>query len=150
MMPEPRKLDQVPSGCWVACIAAITHLPHDELTEFLPLDLRRLMELRNAAISERPDDWYDDERVIACNDAWNEYHNRVNEYLRSHGWRLAYLGEDAPRGFAMAYGPAVRGFDHAVVVLDGKLWHDPHPSRDGLLSVSAYELLVPLVAKEAA
>ena len=147
LIREPLRIDQKPSGCWVACIAGLTHLPHDELYAFCPPNLRELMNARTAAIAEKPDDWWNDERVRTCDDAWCAYQNGVNLYLRSNGWRLAYLGEDVPAGFAMAYGAAARGFDHAVIVLAGKLWHDPHASREGLLDTKpiTYETVVPLV-----
>jgi hypothetical protein len=75
---------------------------------------------------------------------WCNYQNGVNLYLRQHGWRLAYLGEDTPAGYAMAYGPGPRGCEHAVIVYNGELWHDPHSSRAGLLEVNAYEIVVSL------
>lgn len=136
----PLKLDQIPSGCWVACIAGITHLSHVELAAFVPKDLKELL-LRIAAedCEEHKEKLETEMRV-----KWNEYHNGVNLYLRQHGWRLAYLGPDCPSGYAMAYGPGPRGVDHAVIVYDGQLWHDPHESRAGLVEVTAYETLIPL------
>jgi hypothetical protein len=124
-------------------------LPHAELCAFLPPDLRANMQGRRDAMAERPDDWWDDDRVLRCDAEWTTYQNGVNQYLREHGWRLLYCGEDVPAGFAMAYGPASRGFDHSVVVWNGTLWHDPHASREGLLEAQGYEVLVPLVASPA-
>ncbi|UGY15151.1 hypothetical protein HAP48_0042605 [Bradyrhizobium septentrionale] len=45
----------------------------------------------------------------------------------------------------LAYGPAERGVLHAVVYRGGKLAHDPHPSRAGLLQVDEVNVLVPLL-----
>jgi hypothetical protein len=45
--------------------------------------------------------------------------------------------------YHLAYGPSSRGCEHAVVWYEGKLAWDPHPSREGLLSVSEFALLVP-------
>lgn len=47
--------------------------------------------------------------------------------------------DDAPDGFAICSGRSPRGaFYHAVVVEDGVIVHDPHPSRDGLLTRAHY------------
>ena len=122
MPSELQKFDQVPQGCWVACIATLTGLPHDDLIALMPRqEDGRLDESRHA-----------------------DYHNAVNSYLRARKWRLLYMWTDVPKGFAMAYGPSARGTQHSVIVLDGELWHDPHPSRAGLLSVEQYEIIIPL------
>jgi len=42
----------------------------------------------------------------------------------------------APDQVVIASGPAVRGFDHSTLYLDGKLFWDPHPSGDGILLVN--------------
>lgn len=47
----------------------------------------------------------------------------------------------------IAGGPSPRGpFHHAVIAnsVDGSLWHDPHPSRAGLLAIDSAIALVPL------
>jgi hypothetical protein len=120
---EPARYDQVPDGCWVACIAGITGLPHDELAALVPKDIE--------AAYKSPD-----------------YHNAVNRYLRAHGWRLAYIGPDVPAGFSVMSGKSPRGLHHATIALDGALWHDPNPSRAGLLPPDEdgyhFEVLIPL------
>lgn len=37
--------------------------------------------------------------------------------------------------YAIAIGPSPRRTAHAVVCKDGVLWHDPHPSHDGIRAV---------------
>lgn len=37
-----------------------------------------------------------------------------------------------------------RGLYHAVVGFQGKIIHDPHPSREGLVTVEEFEFLIPL------
>lgn len=51
-----------------------------------------------------------------------------------------------PKGYALAGGKSPRGdFDHSVVVLDGKLVHDPHPSRAGVVGpFTDFTLFYPL------
>jgi hypothetical protein len=137
----PLCYDQIEAGCWVACIAGITMLSIDDLNAFVPRGLRHLVTARNA----EDDEAHRDALEMQVRDLWNEYHNNVNAYMRERGWRLAYLGPDCPAGYAMAYGPGPRGVDHAIIVYNGKLWHDPHPSRAGLNGVTAYEACIPLV-----
>lgn len=57
--------------------------------------------------------------------------------------------EIMPPGWTIVSGHSPRYPDdprrlHAVVYHDGELWHDPHPSRDGLLGVSDVIVFVPL------
>ena len=124
---EPTKVTQRPNGCWAACIATITGIPLDEFPE-----------LPDAA---RDEAWWDENGT--------RLRNEITVVLRKHGWRKESTWTDAPRGFAMAYGTSPRGHQHGVVVLDGKLWHDPHPSQAGLLDVQQFEILVPIVGKAA-
>ena len=78
--------------------------------------------------------------------------DRLQEALRPHGFTAIYYPHDpdggyqpiAPRGYHIASGRASRGYMHAVVYQDGKLAHDPHPSREGIYEVRAYYLIVPL------
>ncbi len=44
----------------------------------------------------------------------------------------------------LASGPSPRGVSHIVVMEDGKLVHDPHPSRAGILSVDRNYILLPI------
>jgi len=47
-------------------------------------------------------------------------------------------------GYYLVSGPSPRGVSHMVVYRDGKLAHDPHPSREGILDVTWTRILVPL------
>ena len=48
-----------------------------------------------------------------------------------------------PEGYYLAGGPSVRGCDHMVVMKNGELAHDPHPSREGLVKVEHIWILIP-------
>lgn len=113
------RIDQAPNGCWVACIAGLTGLDHEELTRLIP--------------------------AVVIDEKSADYHNAVNAYMRRRGWRIAYVGPDVPEGYAIATGLAARGHQHAVIVKDGKLWHDPHESRAGLISTEGYEVVIPII-----
>lgn len=54
---------------------------------------------------------------------------------------LDSLDQVTPGEVAFVSGPSPRGaFHHQVLYRDGQLWHDPHPSSIGLLSISAIEV----------
>lgn len=115
----PTKIDQNQDGCWPACIAMLTGIPLDELPHPMPEELRR--------------------------EEWSHFHNRVLSAMHGRGWTIAALGSRVPTGYAIASGIGPRDRNHAVVVLDGKLYHDPHPSRAGLETVHEYEIVIRIV-----
>ena len=47
--------------------------------------------------------------------------------------------------FYFAVGPSTRGVTHMVVWQNGQIYHDPHPSNDGLLSVEYWQYLTPIL-----
>jgi hypothetical protein len=66
---------------------------------------------------------------FAEHDDWLE---RLVEFGAARGYRVVYR----PR--PVEFGRSPRDVPHAVVVIDGEIVWDPHPSRDGLVSVSNY------------
>jgi len=62
------------------------------------------------------------------------------EFATQRGYRIVYRwphkGAQEPE-FGLIFGQSVRGVLHAVVITNGQIW-DPHPSRDGLVSVANY------------
>lgn len=72
-------------------------------------------------------------------------------WLRERGWALDYRHgglEVAPDGYAIASGPANRGLEHSTIYLNGQLYHDPHPSGDGLESVNDWMTLTKEASRE--
>lgn len=62
-------------------------------------------------------------------------------WCHQHGWEARWIPAneaDPPTGLALGHGPSVRGHEHAVVMHDGQLLHDPHPSRDGITAVRGW------------
>ena len=49
---------------------------------------------------------------------------------------LATLDEAGEGEVVFVAGPSPRGVHHQVLYRDGALWHDPHPSRAGLTSIT--------------
>jgi len=76
--------------------------------------------------------------VYSANTWWNETRKWcaergfvVAEYSYPAGWKPA--GEMLWIG----NGPAERGLEHSVIMAGDHLYHDPHPSRKGLLKVTS-------------
>ena len=49
-----------------------------------------------------------------------------------------------PKGYHEMSGPGPRVGDHSVVGKEGRMVHDPHPDRKGLLEVKKYCLFIPI------
>lgn len=110
----------MPDGnCFAACLASVLEL--DEIPE----------------ISGTDEDWFE----------------RVNEYLEPFGlYYFEFNYADPSRtfnfpGYYLMIGPGPRGINHAVVGFDGKMVHDPHPSKGGLKHIDNYGLFVCLNPK---
>lgn len=72
-------------------------------------------------------------------------HLGLINFAQSHGFDLVrYDGVRHFDGLHLACGPTDRGTHHMVVMRDGALHHDPHPSRSGLLSIDFIYALLPL------
>lgn len=69
---------------------------------------------------------------FALYDDWLE---RLVDFAHDHGYGVNNQPERPV--FGLAFGPSPRGVSHAVVCSGDETW-DPHPSRDGLVSVSLY------------
>lgn len=121
--PDFKGVDQTEDGCWFACIASLTGIP---LGDFPPPPA--------------------DENGVSA------VHNAVTKLLHAHGWqmhRLWTIPDAVPRGWAIAGGTSPRNRMHSVVVYDGVMVWDPHPSRAGLVTIEEYEILVPVRAGNA-
>lgn len=65
-------------------------------------------------------------------------------FLKSRGLvQIELDGDHHLDCYHLAYGPSPRGVSHAVVYRYGKLAHDPHPSRAGLIKVDMCAIIMP-------
>ena len=74
---------------------------------------------------------------FTCQDDTRVWPLALAAFAGQHGWQIhrrAWNGNTLP-DFGLAIGPSPRGISHAVVVRDGQIAWDPHPSREGLLDV---------------
>ncbi|MGB3898184.1 MAG: hypothetical protein WA973_06485 [Mesorhizobium sp.] len=82
-----------------------------------------------------------DFRAKGVESFWDEFH----EFFRSRGYEAVRF--PAGRQFETMYlasGISPRGVHHMVVMKDGKLVHDPHPSKAGIGEVEHLWLIVPI------
>lgn len=115
---DQTKFGATEGNCLMACVASLFNARLDELPE----------------LSSTHDDgsWYDVLRTSTLR--WN--------------YTVAHVPNDTPvlpQGTHLAMGMSDRGLPHVVVMRDGVLLHDPHPSRAGLLTITAWLIFVPLV-----
>jgi hypothetical protein len=79
-----------------------------------------------------------------------EWWQGLARWLEPRGlWPLAFSyptpeALEQVKGYAIVSGMTERGLLHATVWRAGKLVHDPHPSRAGLLNVEDVIVLVPI------
>lgn len=102
--------------CVRAVTASILELERDQVPHFV--------QLKPGA------DWYDD---------WEAF-------MMKHGIQPIMLtgpwdNIPKPTGYYLASGPSARDCRHIVIMWDGKVIHDPHPSRAGLLTIEAIWIL---------
>lgn len=95
-------------NCFQAAIASIVEKPLNEVPHF-------------AAIED--DTWWD----------------QTCEFLEENGYKLFDCSpEELPHvkdNFVLVVGKSPRGVNHSVIYKNGKLAHDPHPSRLGITDV---------------
>lgn len=73
-------------------------------------------------------------------DYWDDF----DAFVESHGYEMMLIPKHIPHnGMYLASGPSKRGCSHMVVMHDGHLVHDPHPSNDGIQYVERMYVLVP-------
>ncbi len=89
--------------------------------------------------------------AIAEAEGNNAAYAAQSEWLRERGWALLTivpwqaLPWPPSRGCYIAGGMSPRGFRHAVIFKDGEMWHDPHPSHEGIVGdVQDVDMLYPL------
>ena len=120
---EPQRIDQTEFGengnCQSACLAMMLGL---EITD-----------IPNFTTSGQTDI----ERYKAMQDWLAE---RGFQLLTFETWTGIFW---PPRGFCIGGGKSPRGIEHAVILKDGQLWHDPQPERSGVEKVTTVDLLIP-------
>ncbi len=120
-----RRVDQTTFGtdweaddcgnCLQACLATVLGLPLEDVPHFVHL--------------------YGDE--------WLQ---EMQKWLRPRGLGVMRAEEGTkPEGFQLMNGQSPRGdFGHVIVSQDGQHYHDPHPSREGVVGEVYYYVFIAL------
>lgn len=116
-------------NCVSACIASLVNEPIDRVPHFVEFGIH----------------WGDgeDDKVSNGNAWWA----MMLGYLAGKGYwvtELDGLGDADPDEFLLVAGMSPRGVLHQVIYREGVLWHDPHPSRDGITDVREVLAVRPL------
>lgn len=104
-------------NCVSACVATFLGRPLDQVPHFVEID-----EGATVDGSEGSTAWW-----------W-----LLVGYMAGHGYwphQLASPQDADPGEIVFVAGMSERGVLHQVLYRDGVLWHDPHPSRAGVLDV---------------
>ncbi|AXQ69676.1 hypothetical protein HOU03_gp094 [Caulobacter phage CcrSC] len=75
-----------------------------------------------------------------------EFWFAIERWVAEQGYHLQMMRKEfAPRTLYLASGPSPRDAElsHMVVMQDGKLYHDPHPSGAGITEVKHVWILLP-------
>jgi hypothetical protein len=73
------------------------------------------------------------------------YWHHLETWVRERGFELQMTRSDMSfDGLYLADGPSPRGVGHFVVMKDGALFHDPHPSRAGITEIKHNWVFQPL------
>ena len=119
-------------NCVAAAVATVLGVPLTEVPHFIEFGIA-----------------YGDSDDMHAASQGNHWWAMLLGYLAGKGYWVTELGKvtDAERGeLVLVAGMAARGVMHQVVYRDGVLWHDPHPSREGLTDVREVLAVRPLTA----
>lgn len=102
-------------NCFRACIASILHIDIDDIPKFESM-------------------------------ASGEWHIPFFNFLNANGYE--FMGTGKPKGiydgYIIAFGDSHRKYvthGHSVIYKDGKMVHDPHPSRSGLKKLKGFYMI---------
>ena len=110
------------------------HNPPKSLGNCLPTILACLLDKDSPEDVLQIQEYYEDEG------GW--YHLLI-DYLEKEGYELKSIdGHLSNDDYYLVSGNTVRGTYHIVIYKKGKLYHDPHPSRVGLIAEKQFEKLI--------
>lgn len=139
-------------NCYPTVIATLLQCNPEDVPSFENLyfhkrvdTLRAVYEVFNKELRE--DSFLKDKQTDMYFEAMNLWITVLNTWLASHGYikrtffnnTLQQWLKDNPDKLYGASGKSSRGVDHIVIYKNGVLFHDPHPSDEGLIAGSEYE-----------
>lgn len=109
-------INGVEGNCMQACIASLFNIPLGDVPNF-------------AAVKN----WF---KVL------NDFVKDRGFYIYERHSQEGYLW--IPRAYTLVAGQSSRGCKHLVIYKNGVLFHDPHPSNEGIKTVEDIWFLVPI------
>lgn len=140
-------------NCFAACVASIMELPITEVPNvevFYHLDTGYAQEVIMTFLESKGWELMTDERFLLFHCGWEHIDNincqheknyqRVLELMPDHDKRdiIKYELKDK---YYFASGKSARGVSHICIFKNGKLIHDPHPTKEGLQTIEYFETL---------
>lgn len=83
------------------------------------------------------------EDVLQIQEKFNEkdWNVQLWEWLNGKGWDWTVLRNHLfDNTFYCVTGKTIRGTTHICIYRNGKLYHDPHPSGEGLITEDSFEV----------
>ena len=111
----------VRGNCWAACIASLLELPIEEVPNV-------------EVFFDHETFWYD--AMVTFLDL-KGYSFKDSSNVFAMGLEIENYEHDK---FYLVAGKSVRGVAHSVIYQNGKMVHDPHPTREGLLPNTIFEI----------
>jgi len=127
----PKKLLQTRFG------VSFNELPSNRGNCF-PCVIACIMELDSAEDVLQVQEYYDLDNI---NDP-NNWYNMLFKWLMQKGWQWGSLdGHQYDNSYYFVIGKTSRGTSHVCIYKNGRLWHDPHPSNDGIVDEEVFEYI---------
>jgi len=142
-------------NCWAAAIASILELPLTEVPNFevwfewddgfwWDLTIRFLIKKKHKLRYNNDFRVFHPELAI---DWFNETEGKNPDGLPFELW--AEITRDSLQDqYYFVSGLSHRGVSHVTIWQNGKMVHDPHISRDGILELTSFQQIVPLSDEE--
>lgn len=123
----------VRGNCLAACVASLFEIPITEVP-----NVEVLFHIEDNYYYFVLNKWLNSFGYeISTDDRFKVYHDK--DYLKDNQRRRAELRVYLQDEYYLVSGKSARGVNHVCVYKKGKLVHDPHPSREGLLTEEYFQ-----------
>lgn len=129
----------VRGNCYAACIASIMELPISEVPNvevFFHIDNGYWAEVMHTFLESKG--W-----ELCTDDVYKRFHKDIFGYDfngTDENGKIKYYYECVDKYYLVS-GKSVRGVHHTCIYRNGKLVHDPHPTKEGLLTLETFQTL---------
>lgn len=109
------------------------HNPPESRGNCYPTAIACFMDL------DSPEDAFQVQELYDTDVNWDK---EFKEWINTKGWKLGFLeGHLNTDEYYLVSGETIRGTYHICIYLNGKLYHDPHPSQSGLVNERLFEYM---------